>query len=1105
MFMKHSIPCRRPFAGLVAAIALAALTTPSAASAQVDARMLRQPTVSATQIVFVYGGDLWVMPKNGGTAERLTTARGEESFPKFSPDGKTIAFTANYDGNDEVYTIPANGGDTKRVTYHPGVDRVAAWYPDGKSLLIASGRTSESNRYNKLFKVSSSGGIPEALPMPYGEFASFSPDGKSVAYMPAAVDARTWKRYRGGWAPDFWTFNLETLESKNITNDNANDGQPMWSGNTIYFMSDRGSNQRSNIWAYDTRNGNFHQVTSFNDFDVKYPSAGPTDIVFQAGSRMYLLDIATEKTREVDVKLVTDRASLRPRVENVGNSLTSADISPTGKRALFGARGDVFTVPAEHGAVRNYTQTSGSAERSPTWSPDGKLIGYWSDKTGEYEFTVRNADGTGDERTVTKLGPGFRYAPIWSPDSKKIVFVNQAMQIQMVDVTTGRVTNVDKARNWTHGALVGFTASWSKDSRWIAYSRDLENSQNAIFVYDAKNGGTPQQVTSGYYNDQSPSFDPDGKYLYFLSSRSFDPSYSDFDNSWAYVNSTRIVAVPLRKDVPSPLAPRSDEEVSDSTPGGSGARAGGADANGTTGTAAAADSSKDVRIDFDNFERRVVVLPAAPGNYYGITALSGQLLYTRQTRTGGTFGPTPLMAFDLKDRQEKTIVDNADAFVASADGKKLLVTQGGGWYIIDPRPAQKLTTRLATAGMSVTVDPVAEWRQIFNDAWRIERDYFYDPGMHGVNWNAMRTQYGKLIDDAVTRWDVSFVLGELIGELNASHTYVQGGQYESGPRRAIGLLGADYKVENGYFRIKKIYDGGAWDNEVRSPLLIPGVNVAEGDYLIAVNGRPLDITQDVGAAMDGLAGAVVSLTVNSTPSATNARTVLVTPLGSEGRLRNLAWIESNRKRVEQATNGRVGYVYVPNTGVEGQTELMRQYRAQINKEGMIIDERFNSGGQIPDRFIELLNRPIDSYWRTRDGVPWQTPPIANDGPKVMLMNGWSGSGGDAFPYYFKKNGLGPLIGKRTWGGLIGISGTPAFVDGGSVTAPTFSIYDTDGKWIIEGHGVEPDIEVVDDPTQLAKGVDPQLERAIREVMDAVAKQPKRVAPPDYNKRIPPAR
>lgn len=1079
----------------------------SSARAQVDARMLREPAVSATQIAFVYGGDIWIVPRSGGVAQRLTTAKGEESFPRFSPDGSEIAFTGAYDGNEDVYVIPSMGGDMTRVTYHPDADRVLGWYPDGKQLLFASSRTSETNRYNKLFRIPAHGGQATQLPMPYGEFGSLSPDAKQIAYLPEAVDARTWKRYRGGWAPDIWLFDLTKGTARNITNDNANDAQPMWHGRTLYFLSDRAADMRGNIWAYDLDKGTFRQVTHFTDFDVKYPSLGPSDIVFQAGDRMYLLSLADEKVHEVPVQVVTDRSQLRPEPENVGQRIVDADISPTGKRALFEARGDVFTVPAENGLVRDLTQTSGSAERFPSWSPDGKWVGYWSDRTGEYQLTVRPADGTGAERTVTKLGPGFRYHVYWSPDSRKVAFIDQAMKIQVADVASGDVQVVDHALQYSHGALMQFRATWSPDGRWLAYQRDLPNQQNAIFLYDTRSGKT-HQVTSGYYEANSPVWDPDGKYLYFVYDATFAPQYSSLDNTWIYANGDNVAAVPLRKDVPSPLAPRNDEEpvASDVTPPAS-QKTDSAKRKAQETLAAARPAArpapKPVEIDLDDFEHRIVILPIRPGNIAELQAVSGKVLYRRARRTGADSSATPVVAWDLNDREEQTLVDDAASYLVSADGKKMLVFKPRSFYIVDVKPQQKLQKPLPTQSMTMIVDPSAEWHQEFADAWRIERDYFYDPNMHGVDWNAMRQQYGKLVDDAVSRWDLSFILGELIAELNSSHTYNSGGDLEQPPRRGVGLLGADYALQNGAFRITHIVDGGAWDNEVRSPLLEPGVNVKEGDYVLAVNGVPIDTSREIYAAFDGLANTVVALTVNDRPALAGSRVVLVKTLADEGRLRNLAWIEQNRKRVEEETHGRVGYVYVPNTGVEGQTELVRQYRAQVDRDGMIIDERFNSGGQIPDRFVELLNRPTTNYWKTRDGTDWQWPPIAQEGPKAMLINGWSGSGGDAFPYYFKHAGLGPLIGRRTWGGLIGISGTPSLVDGGNVTAPSFAIYSTDGKWIIEGHGVDPDIDVVDDPAQLAKGVDPQLEAAIHEVMTAVEKMPPRPKAPAYTKRIAP--
>lgn len=1094
----------RCFRLALAIAAVLTLTRAGLASAQIDARMLRQPAVSATQIAFVYGGDIWIMPKAGGTAERLTTAKGEESFPRFSPDGTLIAFTGNYDGNQDVYVMPVVGGEPTRLTYHPAPDRMVAWYPDGQSILFASSRTSETNRYNKLFKVSKNGGQPTVLPMPYGEFASIASDGKTLAYLPEAVDARTWKRYRGGWAPDIWTFDLATGASRNITHDVANDAQPMWHNSTLYFLSDRGANERGNIWAYDPAKDSFRQVTNMSEYDIKYPSIGPSDIVFQSGSRMYRLDLSNEQVSEVPVRLVTDKATLKPRAENVGSAIVSAGISPTGQRAVFEARGDVFTVPAENGLVRALTSSSASAERTPSWSPDGKSIAYFSDKSGEYELTVRNADGTGEERTLTKLGPGFRYRPFWSPDSKQLAFIDQTQTIHIYSIPSGKDQAIDHAMTFTQGNFVGFTPRWSADSRWLAYARDVENTHNAIFLFDTRND-TRHQVTSGYFDDNSPAFDPDGKYLYYLSGRTLEPVYSDLDNTWIYPNSTNIVAVPLRRDVASPLAPRNDEEpaAADATKPGT-EKVDSTQKKAKETLAAALPTPKPppkpVEIDVADFERRGVVLPPKPGNYGDLQAVSGQVLYSRGPRAGASDSTTTIVAYDLNAREEKTVLEDVKSFVVSANGAKMLVQKDKDYFITDAKPAQKLGKKLATAEMVAPVDPMAEWHQIFNDAWRIERDFFYDPGMHGVDWNAMRTQYGKLIDDASTRWDVSFVLGELIAELNSSHTYNGGGEVENPPRRDVGLLGADFALENGAYRIKKIIDGGAWDSEVRSPLLEAGSNIKEGDYILAVNGTPIDTSKDPYAAFQGMANEIVALSVNDKPSLTGARVVLVKTLASEERLRNLAWIEANRLHVDKESNGRIGYIYVPNTGVQGQTELVRQFRAQFNKEGLIVDERFNSGGQIPDRFVEILNRPVTNYWKTREGADWQWPPTAHNGPAAMLINGWSGSGGDAFPFYFKKAGLGPLIGRRTWGGLIGISGTPDLVDGGNVTAPTFAIYSTDGKWIIESHGVDPDIDVVDDPSQMARGIDPQLERAIQEVMSAVQRMPKRTAPPAYTKR-----
>ena len=1106
-----------------ATVSAAPSNTPVACG--VNARMLRYPDVSATQIAFVYAGDIWVAPKTGGEAMRLSSPKGEESFPRFSPDGSQIAFSGNYDGNTDVYVVPATGGLPKRLTYHGDPDRMLQWYPDGKSILFATSRTSEKDRFNQLYKISATGGFPQKLPVPYGEFGAISPDGKTLAYIPISVDFRTWKRYRGGMNSAIWLFDLQTYAAKNITGNDSANSQPMWHGSTLYFLSDRDKNRRANIWAYDTKKDKFRQVTTFDEFDIHFPNIGPEDLVFENGGRLYLLNLTTEKYSEVNIQVLTDRATLKPRLEDVSESVREPDISPSGKRAVFEARGEIFTVPAEHGVVRNLTHTSGIAERTPAWSPDAKTLAYFSDRSGEYELTIRPADGSGAEETLTKFGPGFRYRPFWSPDSRKLVFIDQAMRIYLHDLDKKDTRQIGKQLWLYEDGLSSLKFSWSKDSRWIAYPQDLENRHTAIALYDTKESKS-HVVTSGYYDDDLPTFDPEGKYLYYTSQRAFDPLYSDVDETWIYANSQHLIAVPLRKDVSSPLAPRNDDEgqkkdkdkEKEKNPKkpdnqehkkdepqlalkASDKEEPADKAEKKEKTSEEKDDKKEdkppkpVEIDLADFERRAVILPPKPGRFADLAAIADKVLYRELARTGDREEKAKLVFYDLDKREEKTVLEDVDGAILAAKGEKLLVWRKKEYAIIEPKDGQKFEKKLPISSLETVVDPVAEWHQLFTETWRLERDYFYDPNMHGVNWNKMRERYGQLVDDAVTRWDVNYVLGELIAELNASHTYRSGGDVETGKQTGVGYLGVDFSLENGAYRIKKIIEAAPWDAEVRSPLSQPGVDVKEGEYLLAVNGLPVDTDREPYASFQGLADKPVFLTVNSEPKMDGSREVLVQTLASEARLRHLAWIEKNRKRVEEATEGKIGYVYVPDTGRRGQSELVRQFRAQYNKEGLIIDERFNSGGQIPDRFVELLSRKTLNYWGVRDGHDWSWPPIANSGPKVMLVNGWSGSGGDCFPFYFKKAGLGPLIGTRTWGGLIGITGAPPLVDGGSITVPTFGIYSTRGEWIIEGHGVDPDISVVDDPSLMARGADPQLERAIQEELQALKKSP----PPEVHK------
>jgi len=1086
---------------------------------RIDARMMRQPDVSATQVVFVYAGDIWLAPKAGGQALRLSSPPGEESFPKFSPDGTQIAFSARYDGNADIYVIPVSGGVPRRVTYHGSDDRVVDWYPDGKSLLFASSRTSPKDRFSQLYRVAATGGLPERLPIPYGEFGAISADGKTLAYTPISVDFRTWKRYRGGMNPDIWLFDLETRKAENVTRNDAADSIPMWRGDTLYFLSDRDEAKRANLWAWDRKSGKTRQLTKFLQHDVQFPGIGPAEIVFENAGSLYLLDLQTEKYRAIEITVLTDRATLKPRTENVGGLVQSWSPSPGGKRALFEARGEVFSAPAEQGITRNLTRSSGVAERWPAWSPDGKWIAYFSDRTGEYELTLRNADGTGAEESLTLLGPGFRYSPQWSPDSRKLAFIDAAMQVHVHDLDT-RTNRVVGRQLWSyHDALAGFTVSWSADSRWLAWGQELESRNSAIVLHDYPAART-HQVTSGFYDDDSPRFDPEGKYLWFRTGRNFAPTYGEVDNSWVYRDSQLIALVPLKADTASPLAPKNDEEEKGDKKDGKDAKKedkadekkpepamAGAPTNAvpigtnvvavstnsvasTNAVAAAKDAGKKeekpkpVEIDLDDFERRVVILPVGNGPTDNmIAAPGGKILYRRKNT---------LFVYELEKREEKTVLGNCDGAELTADGKKLMARSGGSYGFIEPSAGQSLSKTIPTGGFEALVDPVAEWRQIFNDAWRFQRDMFYDPGMHGVDWPKMRERYGRMLGDAVTRWDVNYVIGELIGELNSSHTYRSGGDTERAPSKGVGYLGCDFTATNGLYRFGRIVDGAPWDSEVRSPLRQPGVRVNEGDYLLAVNGQDLDPALDPWAAFQGLADRPAMLTISTNGTREGSREVLVQCLASEYRLRNLSWIDSNRRRVEELGGGRIGYVYVPDTGQNGQNELVRQWRGQITRDGLVVDERFNSGGQIPDRFVELLNRPLRNFWGVRDGKDWSWPPETHAGPKAMLINGWSGSGGDCFPYYFKQSGLGPLIGTRTWGGLIGITGAPTLVDGGSVTVPTFGIYDLEGKWIIESTGVEPDIEVVDDPSAMSAGGDPQLERAVQEVLKALKDKPVRI-------------
>jgi len=1113
-------------AGLLTVLGLVLGVAPLAASdVEPHGGMLRYPDVSADRIVFSYADDLWLVPRTGGQAVPLASPRGPEIFPRFAPDGESVAFVGNYDGGRDLYVMPTRGGIPVQVTHHPANEVLCDFTPDGRLLFAQNGRGGLA-RQIQLFTVSPTGGLPVRLAVPYGANGAVSADGKWLAYTLHPRDFATWKRYRGGWATDIWVFGLEDGSARLITDWEGTDTLPMWHGDVVYYLSDAGPTHRLNLWAYDTGSGKRRQVTRYDDYDVKWPAIGPGrtgkgEIVFQYGSGIHLLDLATDEVTRVPVTVPGARPTLRPQRVDAGELVQSWNVSPTAQRMLLGARGDIWTVPVKHGTPRDLTRTAGVAERWPAWSPDGRFIAYFSDATGEYELYVRPADGSGEARQLTRDNKTFFLEPRFSPDSKKLAFYDKAGRLLLYDFDAEAVREIDR-NPWAFPS----TLTFSPDSRWLAYSKGLDNLATAIFVYDL-DSSTAHRVTSGMFNDSNPLFDRKGEFLYYVSARQFsDPLYEDVGTTFVYAGVGRLLAVPLNAEVENPFAPKSDEEAPDGDKDengdddkkGKGDDKSKGDKKDKKGKDKDGDKDEEdedeteepepVKIDLEGFEARAVVLPTARGSFGTLaSAEEGELVFVRFPLAPGEDAKPSIRIFDPraeeKEREEKTVLEGARAFEMSADGKKILAALENSYVLVDPKPDQKPEDTVSLQGMEALVDPRAEWNQIFHDAWRIQRDYFYVANMHGVDWEAVRRQYETMLADCVSRDDVSYVISEMIAELNIGHAYYFGGDVEEQPSREVGMLGVDLEVRDGAYRIARILRGGAWDVDVRGPLDRSDLEVGEGDYILAVNGMTLDVAQDPWLPLVGLAGKTVTLTVSKKPSRdADAREIVVTTLdlGGEIALRYRAWVEDNRRFVAQQTDGRVGYIHVPNTGVDGQNELFRQFYGQIDRGALIIDERWNAGGQIPTRFIELLNRPRTNYWYRRDGKDWPWPPDSHQGPKCMLINGPSGSGGDAFPWYFRRAGLGPLIGGRTWGGLVGLSGNPGLIDGGYMSVPTFGFYETDGTWGVEGHGVDPDIPVVDDPAVMAKGKDPQLDRAIAEMLAALEahpyRPPARPTPPD---------
>jgi tricorn protease len=1112
-------------------IVLLSCSLPGLALAQTGAgtRLLRYPDIAGDTLVFSYGGDLWTAGADGGMARRLTSDPGQEAFPKLSPDGKWVAFTGQYSGTSQVHVIPTDGSAAPRqLTFRNDVgelpprggmdNQVLGWTPDGKEVLFNAHRTPYGERNSRPYLVPAAGGMEHPLPLPEGAGGTLSPDGTRYVYTPIMREFRTWKRYKGGRAQDVWIYDLKNNTSQQITDFAGTDNQPVWIGDTIYFSSDRGG-WELNLFAYDLGTKQVKQVTNHDTFDVLWPSGDDRRVVYENGGYIYLFDPASGQTRQVPVQVSGDFRNTVPYFKNVTDDVQAMGISPTGKRAVLGARGDIFTVPAEKGEIRNLTDSPGVREMDPSWSPDGRWVVYLSDKSGEYEFYVRPSDGSGEERRVTRDGKVWRFPPLWSPDSKKIAFADKTRRLLWMDVATGRSAEADRS---DRGDILDYR--WSPDSRWLTYTKTGETLLPSVWVYslDAKKA---TRLTSDFTAESEPVFDPQGRYLYFLSNRDFNLTFSGFEFNYVYTNPTRVYVAVLAKDGPALFLPQSDDEaVAAAEENKPGARPdkkppkplladAGEDANEKTAKGAGDDGSEekagtaaakvDVKIDADGFERRVRAIPGEPGSYRNVAANADGVFYL----TGdGPMGS--LRMYDLKAEKEQVILDGVGAFELSADGKKILYRKGDTYGVVNAAPGQKAGDgKLGLEKLELRIDPKAEWAQMFTDAWRILRDWFYDPNMHGTDWKGLHDRYGAMVPYLANRADLDFLLGELGGELSSGHVYVERGDERGAERVENGLLGADVEAADGYYRITKIYPGENWHEDFRSPLTEPGVTVKEGDYILAVDGESASTgsVPNFFQLLQNKAGRAVALQVNDKPSVQGARTERVRPVKSEQNLRYLDWVIANREKVSKLSGGRIGYIHLPNTAQAGNRELFKYFYPQTQTDALILDDRYNGGGFIPDVMIELVSRPLLNYWASRDVQPTTTPNFVHTGPKVTLINGQSSSGGDAFPYYFKKLGLGPLIGTRTWGGLIGLSGTPGLLDGGSVSAPTFRFLSTEGKWAVENEGVAPDIEVIDRPELITKGQDPSLEKAVQVLMEELRKNPphKVTAPPPPVQEWPP--
>ncbi|MCH6550780.1 MAG: PDZ domain-containing protein [Planctomycetes bacterium] len=1106
-------------------LALACAGAPLSAETQ----LLRQPDVSDEHVVFAYAADLWVVGRDGGSARRLTSFQGVEGAPKLSPDGALVAFTGQYDGNTDVYVVPVEGGEPRRLTWHPGADLARGWTNDGRHVVFASGRTSAPVPYSKLWTISLDGGFPDPMPMPRAWRGQFSPDGKEFAYEPIQSWETEWRNYRGGQNKPIWVLDLADHSVQKLPWDGSNDHDPVYVDETIYFLSDR--DYAVNVWAYHPDTRKLEQLTHFKDFDARSLEAGGGVLVFEQAGYIHLLDPDMQYERTIPITVRGDFPWARPHWEDVADRMTNGHLSPPGKRAVFEARGEIFTVPAEKGNVRNLTRSRAVADRAPAWSPDGQRICWFSDETGEYRLVIANQRGL-ERETIELENPTFYYTPAWSPDSKHISFGDADRNLWVTEVESGETKLIDN-EGYAHPERTIYP-EWSPDSKWIAYTKRLDNQYNAVWVYSLESGET-HPITDGMSDSLSPAWDTGGKYLYFLASTDYGLNVGWLDMSSYQRPVTRAIYLAvLPADEPSPLLPESDEEEieeetedeDDAKEAGEEGEAGDdeneppqdreqevdgdaeGDAEDNTEDAQKEDGEQDedkdeeieVRIDFDGLDQRIVALNVDAANFVVLLAgTEGTLLYAEAIEGKPGF---QLHRYTLEDRESKPLMSGLTSATLSADGKKLLYgTSDDQWGIVDaggePKPGDGA---LDTSDVRAKVDPRLEWKQMFREAWRYQRDYFYVENVHGLDLDEVYDKYAPWVDHVRHRSDLSHVLDILGGETAVGHSFTWGGDNPDVETVPVGLLGADLEVHDGRYRIARIYTGENWNPDLQAPLSGPGIDAHEGDYLLAVNGVELDATVNPYSLFEETAGKQIVLRLNAEPDPEGAREVVVVPVASEGALRRRDWVESNRRRVDEMSGGRLAYIWLPNTGQGGYTYFNRYYFAQQDKAGAVIDERFNGGGSAADYMIDLMARPLMGYFNNPVGAkkPFTNPNAGIWGPKVMIINDAAGSGGDLLPYMFRQRKIGPLIGTRTWGGLVGIWDVPPLVDGGYITAPRGGFFDLEGKWAVENEGVAPDIEVEQLPALVLAGHDPQLEKAVEVALELLERHPVELKsqPPD---------